>query len=170
MTKPRWGFDRLRTWKRRIVRADIGLPRRCEADAWEEETQAERSSREERSGGHAGFAATRARFLPRETVPSKARREGCKSWICTGTTTLSSCLRQATVSAAQGKRRLSHGFCPQWQKPQFAAHARHTVAMRIMRGSPPCTGEASEGVGFSPQAAKFPLKHHTATSSWACSP
>ena len=48
----------------------------------------------------------------------------------------------ATVSAAQGKRRLSHGFCPQWQKPQFATHARHTVAMRIMRGSPPYTGEA----------------------------
>ena len=44
-----------------------GLPRRCEADAREEETQAERSSREERSGGHAGFAATRARVLPRET-------------------------------------------------------------------------------------------------------
>ena len=41
------------------------------------------------------------------------------------------------------ERCLSHGFCPQWQKPQFAARARHTVAMRIMRGSPPYTGEAS---------------------------
>ena len=30
------------------------------ADAWEEETQAERSSREERSGGHKSFAATNA--------------------------------------------------------------------------------------------------------------
>ena len=39
----------------------IGLPQRfCEAkDLWEEETQAERSSRKERSGGPAGFAATR---------------------------------------------------------------------------------------------------------------
>ena len=66
-------FDRLRTWKRHIIRAVSGLPRRCEADAWEEETQAERSSREERSGGHAGFAATRARSLPRETVSGEER-------------------------------------------------------------------------------------------------
>ena len=43
------------------------------------------------------------------------------------------------------ERCLSHGFCPQWQKPQFAARARHTVAMRIMRGSPPYTGEAIIG-------------------------
>ena len=56
----------------------------------------------------------------------------------------------ATVSAAQGERRLSHGFCPQWQKPQFAAHARHTVAMRIMRGSPPCTGEARKSTCLVP--------------------
>ena len=83
-----------------------------------------------------------ARVLPRETAPNEERREGCKGRRRTDTTTPPSCLRQATVSAAQGKRRLSHGFCPQWQKPQFAAHARHTVAMRIMRGSPPYTGEA----------------------------
>ena len=75
-------------------------------------------------------------------VPNEERREGCKGKRRTDATTPPSCLRQATVSAAQGKRRLSHGFCPQWQKPQFAAHARHTVAMRIMRGSPPYTGEA----------------------------
>ena len=90
---------------------------------------------------------------------ANARREGCKSWRHAYKTTLPSCLRQATspytgeailrrpwqatVSAAQGERRLRHGFCPQWQKPQFAARARHTVAMRIMRGSPPCTGEAN---------------------------
>ena len=39
----------------------IGLPQRfCEAkDLWEEETQVERSSRKERSGGPAGFAVTR---------------------------------------------------------------------------------------------------------------
>ena len=55
------------TGKFPIVRGIIGLPRRCAADAWEEETQAERSSREERSGGPKGFAATRARVLPRET-------------------------------------------------------------------------------------------------------
>ena len=30
-----------------------------------------------------------------------------------------------------------HGFCLQWQKPQFAARAHHTVVMRITRGSPP---------------------------------
>ena len=76
MAKPRWGFARLRTWKRCIVRADIGLPRRCEADAWEEETQAERSSRKERSGGHAGFAATRARSLPREKAENECEAEG----------------------------------------------------------------------------------------------
>ena len=91
-------------------------------------------------------------------VPNEERREGCKGRRHTDATTPPSCLRQATspytgeailrrpwqatVSAPQGKRRLSHGFCPQWQKPQFAAHARHTVAMRIMRGSPPYTGEA----------------------------
>ena len=91
-------------------------------------------------------------------VPNEKRREGCKVKRRTDATTPPSCLRQATspytgeaimgrpwqatVSAAQGKRRLSHGFCPQWQKPQFAAHARHTVAMRIMLGSPPYTGEA----------------------------
>ena len=62
----RWALCHLRTWKRHIIRAVSGLPRRCEADAWEEETQAERSSREERSGGPKGFAATRARGLPRE--------------------------------------------------------------------------------------------------------
>ena len=64
----------MRTWKCPIVRADIGLPRRCEADAWEEETQAERSSREERSGGPAGLAATRAQALLRETVACRAQR------------------------------------------------------------------------------------------------
>ena len=37
LAKPQCGFDRFRAWKRRIVRAVSGLPRRCEADAWEEE-------------------------------------------------------------------------------------------------------------------------------------
>ena len=49
----------------------IGFPRRCEADAWEEETQAERSSRKERSGGPAGFAATR-----RQEIRSYSLRHG----------------------------------------------------------------------------------------------
>ena len=33
----RCGFDHLRTWKRHMERAVSGLPRRCKADAWEEE-------------------------------------------------------------------------------------------------------------------------------------
>ena len=70
----------------------------------------------------------RARALPRETVPNGVRREGCKGRRCTDATTPPSCLRQSTVSAAQGRRRLGRGFCPQWQKPQFAVRARHTVA------------------------------------------
>ena len=94
-------------------------------------------------------------------VPNKVRREGCKGKRRTDATTPPSCLRQATspytgeaimgrpwqatVSAAQGKRRLSHGFCPQWQKPQFASRARHTVAMRIMRGSPLAQGRLKSG-------------------------
>ncbi len=40
--------------------------------------------------------------------------------------------RRRKENAASG-----HGFCPQWQKPQFAARAHHTVVMRITRGSPP---------------------------------
>ena len=42
------------------------------------------------------------------------------------------CLGGAMNDAAGG-----HGFCPQWQKPQFAVRAHHTVVMRITRGSPP---------------------------------
>ena len=37
MAKPRWGFDRFRAWEWHMERAISGLPRSCEADAWEEE-------------------------------------------------------------------------------------------------------------------------------------
>ena len=73
----------------------------------------------------------------------------------------------ATVSAAQGERRLSHGFCPQWQKPQFAAHARHTVAMRIMRGSPPCTGEARKSTCLVPAREAREVRRTQASTSGA---
>ena len=46
------------------------------------------------------------------------------------------------LGGARSDAASGHGFCPQWQKPQFAARAHHTVVMRITRGSPPCTGEA----------------------------
>ena len=39
--------------------------------------------------------------------------------------------------AARSDAAGGHGFCPQWQKPQFATRAHHTVVMRITRGSPP---------------------------------
>ena len=68
---------------------------------------------------------------------------------------------QATVSAAQGERRLRHGFCPQWQKPQFAARARHTVAMRNMRGSPPYTGEAIKQTKNAPRFLRTILTKNT---------
>ncbi len=95
----------------------------------------------------------------RDIMPSLCKG-GCRTKrggrvVKVGTTRVKQPFRQArsspaTVSAAQGERRLSHGFCPQWQKPQFAAHARHTVAMRIMRGSPPCTGEARKSTCLVP--------------------
>ena len=58
LAKPRWGFDRFRAWEWHMERAISGLPRRCEADAWEEEQRgfyrarmrASEHSREERSG------------------------------------------------------------------------------------------------------------------------
>ena len=52
------------------------------------------------------------------------------------------------LGGARSDAASGHGFCPQWQKPQFAARAHHTVVMRITRGSPPCTGEAREEEGF----------------------
>ena len=42
-----------------------------------------------------------------------------------------------SVSAAQGERRLGHGFCPQWQKPQFGGRGSPAGAVRITSVSPP---------------------------------
>ena len=46
-------------------------------------------------------------------------------------------LRRSRLGGARSDAASGHGFCPQWQKPQFAARAHHTVVMRITRGSPP---------------------------------
>ena len=103
-----------------------GLPQRfCEAkDLREEETQAERSSRKERSGGPAGFAATRRQG--RAGSPAiYSLRHGV------GLTTPPSCLWQATVSAAQGKRRLGQEISQQWEISKLAGGQRaHLVAAR----------------------------------------
>ena len=46
-------------------------------------------------------------------------------------------LRRSRLGGARSDAASGHGFCPQWQKPQFAARAHHTVVMRITRASPP---------------------------------
>ena len=51
-------------------------------------------------------------------------------------------LRDTCLSGVRSDAAGGHGFCPQWQKHQFAARAHHTVVVRITRGSPP------EGEGF----------------------
>ena len=63
-----------------------------------------------------------------------------------------------------------HGFCPQWQKPQFATRAHHTVVMRITRGSPPCTGEARGDVEWSPSChpnMRTFLRHPEHGTKWS---
>ena len=57
LAKPRCGFDRFQAWKRRIVRVVSGFPRRCEADAWEEEQRGHYRAR--KAGVKSAAAAVR---------------------------------------------------------------------------------------------------------------
>ena len=114
-----------------------GFPQRfCEAkDLREEETQAERSSRKERSGGPAGFAATRRQG--RAGSPAiYSLRHGV------GLTTPPSCLWQATVSAAQGERRLGQEISPQWEISKLASGKEPTGLFARKHLLAPYTGEA----------------------------
>ena len=64
-------------------------------------------------------------------------------------------LRRRRLGGARNDAASGHGFCQQWQKPQFATRAHHTVVMRITRRSPP-TGEA------------FPSRHSAMRRSRLC--
>ena len=55
-------------------------------------------------------------------------------------TTPPSCLWQATVSAAQGKRRLGQEISPQWEISKLANGQRHTVALTRKHLLAPYTG------------------------------
>ena len=70
----------MRAWKRRIVRAVSGLPRRCEADAWEEEQRGLYCARRCPEGLTEGVTGlpkkSRSEFFGIDTgLPKKSRSE-----------------------------------------------------------------------------------------------
>ena len=87
----------------------------------------------------------RARFLPRERVPSEARREGWKGRNYESKTPLPSgsflaCRRLGGARETPPQSR----FLPAMAKSSVRRPRTPHRGVRIMRGSPPCTGEAYE--------------------------